>query len=396
MSPTKPAGNAKHQAAVTATTDRIGELRSDIAAQLKTLMTLVDQLEDLADTKQSVGLGFQTAEMLAARGRQDAADRAAARGIRTHTDHSWIPGLAMLRGESGKPSGPTPAPVTMAPVNVLAEITFSLQHHVRRLGKKGLLVALEAEQTEQEDAGVCTYPPRAITQLANAGVDENGGIPQLAERLAALVEGYAKRAGLEWILRELDTLEDHARDVIDGPAKTSHPDPCPWCGRTTLAVHHREAGRSAAVIRCIGTHPCECDYEHCDCHRAPTRNRHEWVNSGRAARTWTELRNLQNSRKELARMETLALDAIERVRALHTETPLYPFIDECTNPNGHAEHSWIDSEASVSHICIACEPITTICAHCANLTADEISTWPCPTIQTIDGTLETTEDGTDD
>lgn len=377
-------GNLKHQAAVAATADKVVGLRIDIHAQLTALVKVADLLEELADTRQSMGAGFISADMLEARAKADAATRQAIR-IPTSRVAEQGPGLDWMRAMPGRASGASPAPVTMPAVSVLAEVIFTLRHHIRRLGRTGLLVALEAEQAEQEDAGVCAWPPRRITRI---GIDPDATrtatVRSLAERLDALVDGYTNRVDLAAILTDLDNLRDKASDVIDGPAKTNDPEPCPWCGQNSLVIHHRSPGRDAAFIRCQGRHACECDWDWCNCHRNPVRNRHEWVNSGRATHTWTALKNLQNTRKELTRMETLALDALDRIRTLHAEQQLFPWAGDCTSPDEHRD-SWEAPTVGDVLICPNCEPVGTVCAYCLAL-ADDVdeAAYPCPTIQAID------------
>lgn len=405
MTPTT--GNRKHQAAVDATRDRILELRADTRNQLRVLRSLASQLEDLADTRQAPTLGLVTDDMTAARDQQIRADRAAARGLvgrNTTTGQGWMNAATVLG------VGQTAAPVAMSAVSAVAEIRFALARNIRRLGKPALLVALEEEQTLDEDHGLCRWPR---DPLLTTTLDTDAGIDALIDRLTILVDRYANRPRLEQLLRDLDHLEETARDVIDGPARTNHPDPCPWCGRNSLVIHHRQDGRDTQIIRCDGRHQCRCEREHCDCHRNPIRNRHEWVNSGRAAHTWTELHNLQNKRKELTLMETKALDALERIRALHQpvwhgdngETaPAYVYITgdqpdvlavpadhECvtdwTSPDGatYVSGCYDAGQGVVLHAV----PICTTCGD-ANQTGDiqDVVLWPCPTYRTTD--LDTT------
>ncbi len=310
-----PAGNLKHQAAVAATSEQVLVLRSDIREQLTVLVGLVAKLEYLADTRQSVGLGFLTAEGKELANKQTRTDRAAARG--QHRARGV--GLKFLNSAAVLGTGQVEAPVTMTAVSASAAVLFTMQHQINRLTKTALLVVLEHEQTEQEDQGRCTWPRNTLTAVPPTS---DGDVDKLAGHLARLVDVYSNRPGLAAMLRDLQRAEADAREVIDGPAKTNHPEPCPWCGRHSLAVHHRDLGRAEMFIRCDGTHRCVCDDETCDCHRNPTRNRHEWVNSGRAKNTVSgrsphALTTLIDRRKETTRMEALALDAITTIRAMH-------------------------------------------------------------------------------
>lgn len=387
-------GNTKHQAAVETASERVQELRNEIRDSLRRLLGQIVHLENLAQTHQSMPLGFQPPEAKAARAKQDAADRRAARTAAGAIADEHL-GLDWTRGAPSRTGAIAKAPVTMPPVSMLAEITFTLQHHVRRLSRSGKLVFLEHEQTLLEDYGVCAWPRPTLALLE---VVSEAGIAHHANHLAALVAGYKNRQGLEAILRDLDHLEDRARDVIDGPAATNHPDPCPWCGKTSLVVHHRAPGRSQGFIRCEGTHPCRCDFENCECCRNPIRFRHEWVNTGRAIHDWRQLRNLQNTRKEIERLETLATDAVARIRELHTEIHLLRWAADCLDPQAHAG-DWINHPelGAGDLLCERCEPIATVCDHCYQLApADYTATagaWPCPTIQALEPPEENTQQG---
>lgn len=369
--------NAKHQAAVAATSDRVADLRVEIHTQLDVIVGLAGQLDDLADTHQRVGLPIQTPDALAARAKTDAIDRAAA------------------RLGTGVAPGKHPAPVTIPAVSASAEILFTLQHHVRRLGRSALEAASTRERNAIDDAGTCPWP-RALVLVRPPFSD--GTAQQLATHLGNLVDLWTSRPGLEALRRELDHLEDVALTVIDGvPTKEAAPRPtCPWCGRDSLVLIHREKRRTQGngdtgyqpveVIRCVGTHPCVCSHDTCPCHRG--RRRHEWHRAAGATDTWTQLANLQNKHQELTHMETLALDARDRALKLHHEIPIHPWADECPTPDEHGPR-FTEADHDSGLICIACDPVTTVCAECVELTADDYSTWPCPTAQAL--TLETQE-----
>lgn len=297
---TAPSGNAKHQAAVTTAAEKLELLRADVHAELTALRQVHQLLLELLDTRQSVGLGFQTPEVKASANAQAKADRLAAR----------TPGTVPAIGQS-------PAPVTITAVSASAQILFAVRHHIRRLAPPAVAAAAAAVP-----AGRGRRPLEVPTTDAD--------IPTMLDHLEVIVDALTSSKLLRELLRDLEHQHRLAADVVDGPARTNHPQPCPWCGRTTLVIHHRAPGRDTAFIRCEGTHPCECDWSFCDCHRNPTRNRHEWTNSGRAAHTWRDLANLQTKRQELIVMETKALDAIERVKALHQPAIWVP--DDGTDP----------------------------------------------------------------
>lgn len=367
------AGNAKHQAAVAAAAEQVVKLRADIHRQLDVVVELAAHLEDLADTRQSVGLGFITPEGRELADKQARADRLAAR-----TPNS-VP-----------PSGPVPAPVTMPAVSASAEILFTLRHHVDRLGRRAIA------------AGLCLIPR----------LPENADIADLATRLRTLVDLITSQRRLAELLRELDHLEEISSNVVDGPAKTNHPDACPWCGRHTLVIHHREPGRDTPVIRCEGIHLCQCTDPWCPCHRpapAHKRPRHEWVNSGRATHTWPQLAREQNHRKELMAIETKATAAVERARQLHQPRTI-------TYPDGSVWTSFVHvprDQAPADHVCevVVTEPLADddprlwqpycqdtgnghswhavqICASCGDGgdsgDAEHAVIWPCPTYRALE------------
>ncbi|MCB9377107.1 MAG: hypothetical protein H6515_14725 [Microthrixaceae bacterium] len=361
-------GNARHQAAVAATAELVEQLRADIVAQLEHLLDQDRHLEALAGTRSGGGLEFMTDEARALADKQTRTDRAIARGAGKIEDLGlvWVNSATMLAG------GQAPAPVNLAAVSASAEILFTLQDYVRRLTRR-VLPHLRALDPDHE---LVRRPPTT-----------DGDTTELARDLVRLIDAVDDRPLLQELLRVLDHLDDTAANVIDGPAKTRHPEPCPWCGRHTLVIHHRIPGRGSAVIRCDGRHPCECDHTWCECHRNPVRHRHEWENSGRATHNWNTLRRLQNAAQENQRMETTAQDALDRVRDLHDQMPLYPWASECAHPAEH-EPGWLeDLEQPGEYFCPLCPPVQVVCRSCRDDDGSEIP-YPCPTIRAIEGDPE--------
>lgn len=410
---TSATGNVKHRAAQAAAVERLQVLRGDIHTQLATIAKLHRQLADLADTRQRVGMPFQTPAAREAADRSARLDRVAAR-----TPNS-VP-----------PSGPVPAPVTMPSVSAAAEILFTLRSHVQRYAR-ALIGSYDAQSAfhpgpltiadlrdhadwhaamatwrttyqawrtqVQADraAGVCTWPhqPAPTAPPAPAGrnplvVDppsSDADVDQLLAHIGRLVDHYTNKPRLYDLLRELEHLQDVALTVLDGvPAKEPAPRPtCPWCGRQSLALIHRERRDKhtglirVEVIRCEGTHTCTCTHETCACHRG---RRHEWHRAARPPENWYTLANLQNKHQELTAMETNALDAINRIRQLHFETNLQPWAGDCPTPAEHQHQALSERYA----ICLDCPPLGQVCAHCADLTEDPIANWPCPTIQALE------------
>lgn len=303
--------NARHAAALEDRALRVAELRTEILRTLRHLVDLDRKLAAIAEDRDVAALGFMTEDSRRAAGKATTLDRAAARGLHARRDD---PGLAFLNGGATLGSGRVPAPVAIAATSASAGIRYALLHHLRRLTRQGTIYALELEQTFLEDADACPWPRPAI---AGRALPTDATTSQLAQRLLDHVSVYANRPQLQAILDDLDQLEETARDVVDGPGKTNHPDACPWCGRHTLVVRHREHGQPVQIIRCEGDHACRCDYAFCGCHRNPRDNRHEWINSGRAANTWQQLHNLINARKEATAMEYRATEALEQIRQLH-------------------------------------------------------------------------------
>lgn len=382
-------GNTKHQAAVAATAAAVDELRHDITRQLAQLLLLNGYLTDLAGTRQPVGLGFQTPDSRAAADAAAAADRAATHGH----DRTSILGQGWLAPDNTDRLGQSPAPVSIAATSAAVEILFALRHHIRRLAP--IAAAAAADVAAQ---GVTTYEAAALLDRPPV---TDADVVDLVGHLRRIIKLVDNRPHLAAVLRDLEHLEDRARDVIDGPARSNLPEPCPWCDRTSLVVHHRiRGGARTQTIRCEGSHPCECDWEWCGCHRNPVRNRHEWVNSGRATHTWHQLSNLQNSRKELLMLETRALDALDAIKALHQPT--------WTDSAGvtrtwfvYVEHDHLD-ELAGPHECITSgldrcdldpdDPTRSLhavpgCVACQTNTDDGGPgnlTWPCPTYQLAD------------
>lgn len=369
-------GNAKHQAAVERATEAIAQLRTELRAQLAAVVDLAEQLADLVDTRQSVGLGFQTPEGKELANKQAAADRAAARGLTGRIDtlgQGWMNTTTVLG------TGQVPAPVTMPAVSVSAEILFTLRHHVDRLGRRAIA------------AGLCLLPR----------LPENADVDVLAGRLIRLVDMLNDRRELQALARDLTHLEAQASDIVNGPAKTNHPGPCPWCGQHSLVIHHREKGRDSAFIRCAGTHPCRCEHTFCDCQTNPIRHRHEWINSGRAAHNWHTLVRLQRNYQETLDMETKALDAIERVRQLHRPEyddgePAYTFVvtnvpadHECTDQCiAQAEVDGADATLHAVLCCAACgDPLQADWPQEYPGDGSVVGLpvfWPCPTARALE------------
>lgn len=372
---TTATGNAKHQAAQRAAAARSLELRVEIHQLLDTIARLDAQVADLLDSRQSIGPGFQSPASRQRADQQVRADRAAARGLVgrvTTLGQAWMNTTTVLG------TGATAAPVTMPAASARAEILFTLQQHIRRLARPAVLVALEAEQTEIEDAGLCTWPRRDIVRHRPVS---DGDVRRLTTDLARLVDGYTNRKGLHALIRDLEHLEETARTVLDGvPAKQQAPRPtCPWCGRDSLVLVHREHGHDVRIIRCDGDHPCTCTRRFCPCHQ-PRPRRHEWHQAAGAADTWPALARLQNDYEETTRMETQALDAIARIRQLHEPVPIHPWAEEC--PDQHEQH-WTEASNADGLICLGCDPTYVECASCYD---DEGNArlWPCPTVEAID------------
>lgn len=402
------AGNAKHAAAQAAKAEQLIALRADITDTLVVLAGLAHQLESLTDSRNPVRARLVTEETRAIFEKQTKLDRAAARG---HAGRITESGLTWMNNPARIGTGQVQAPVhTMPALSVVAEIRYTLRHHIRRLGRPAKLVALEIEQTAEEDHGYCPWPRNPIL-TTTVDVDDQG-VTHLAARLLRLVDVYTNRKDLDAVKRDLDRLEEAALDITEGmPGKSSLPigsETCPHCGRNTLVLLSRVPGQHDLVVRCEGQHRCECTWEFCDCHRNPRKNRHEWINSGAAAHTLHELHNLQTKRKELTILETKALDAIEQIRYLHRpivmlteesdiEQPArfpmtgdaVPAHHECNDDCGPDDDSAGEPGPIVHEV--------DICGTCGQLPLQtgqephESELWPCPTYRATE--LETDQDG---
>lgn len=402
LAATEATGNAKHQAALAAQAEQLVSLRAEIADTLVILVGLADQLEALTDSRQRVRARLVTEETRQIFEKQTRLDRAAARGLVGRIED---PGLTWMNTAARIGTGQVQAPVqTMPALSVVAEIRYTLRHHLRRLGRPAKLALLELEQTAEEDHGYCPWPRNPILTAA-VDVDDQG-VTHLAARLLRLVEAYTNRKDLDAVKRDLDRLEEAALDVTEGMAgKSSLPigsETCPWCGRNTLVLLSRVPGVNALVVRCEGTHRCECTWEFCDCHRNPRKNRHEWINSGlqpdgtkvrAATNTLITLANLQNKRKELTILETKALDAIAVIRVMHQPVNYQPWSTDCAAAADHEKREqWVEAENGAGQpgdlICMACEPVAVVCTSCHEDDGSDVA-WPCPTALAcdIDGEL---------
>lgn len=385
-----PAGNAKQQAAAAGRAAELVDLRLQVTESLTVLVGLAAQLEDLADARQPLRARVVTEESLQVRAKQTQLDRAAARGVVGRNPDrtlAWMSGVARIG------TGQVQAPVqTLPALSVVAEIRYTLRYAIARLGRPAKLVALEVEQTAEEDHGYCPWPRHPLL-TAVVDVDDQG-IGHLAARLALLVDAYTNRKELKALARDLEHLEESALDVTEGMAGKSPmqvgSETCPWCGRDTLAILSRVPGQHALVIRCEGDHRCECTWDFCDCHRNPRKNRHEWINSGSAAHTFHELKNLQTKRKELTILETKALDAIDRIRAMHVPTYEVAGVE-------HRFYVQVGSDIPADHVCVIdgadrCDVeyedhIALACVECRVATDDGLAGyhfWPCPTARACD------------
>lgn len=405
-----PTGNAKHQVALAAQADQLVALRAEVTDTVVILVGLAHELEAMTDSRHRVRARLVTEETRQIFEKQTRLDRDAARGL---VGRVTDPGLTWLNTAARIGTGQVEAPVqTMPALSVVAEIRYTLRHHVRRLGRPAKLVALEHEQTLEEDHGYCPWPRSPIL---TAGInDTDHGVTHLAARLLRLVETYTNRRDLDALKRDLERLEEAALDVTEGMAGRSAlpigSETCPHCGRNTLALLSRVEGVKALVVRCEGTHRCECTWEFCECHRNPRKNRHEWINSGSAAHTFHELHNLQTKRKELTILETKALDAIDVIRALHQPVwragddsqnagqtaPAYVWltgdgiavpddhqcIDDWHSPDGNTHVlGCFDQDNTTLHAV----PVCTTCGD-AGQTGDleDAVLWPCPTYLACD------------
>jgi len=386
--------NTRHAAALEEREITMAELRDDIRDTLRHLVALDQQLAAIAEDRDQPTLGFQTPDSKAAQSRATILDRAAARGL--HARRADV-GLAFLNGGPNPGSGTVAAPVAIAATSAAAGIRYGLLHHLRRLTRTATALAAELEQTALDDDNACPWPRPAVD---GQPLPVDATTAQIAQRLWDHVRGYTNRPGLQAIRDDLDTIEDTARDVTDGPSKSNHPDPCPWCGRQTLVVHHREHGQRTQTIRCEGTHRCQCDYTFCGCHRNPRDNRHEWVNSGRAANTWHQLHNLITARKEAAHMETRATQAIEEIRNLHQPTittaegevlparfPLaggaVPAHHVCNDQCTRVSDDGPDDDPDVVHEVDLCGTCGQVPLHTGE-EPDPDELWPCPTYRAAD------------
>lgn len=404
-------GNAKHAAALAARADQLIALRHDITETLAVLADLAGQLEDLASSRQRLRARLVTAETREILDSQTRRDRAAARGLAGRNPDRT---LAFMNLPARIGTGQVAAPVqTLPALSVVAEIRYTLRHHIRRLGRPAKLNALEVEQTAQEDHGYSPWPRHPIL-TARVDVDDHG-IDHLAVRLAQLVAVYTNRKDLDALTRDLSRLEEAAKDITQGmPGKSAMllgAETCPHCSRNSLVVLSRVPGITALVIRCDGTHRCRCDDPLCACHRDRPR-RHEWINSGHATHTWHDLRRAQNKLKELLMLETKALAAIDEIRHLHRPVvTLAETADATDYVEIPARFPLTGDAVPADHECNdGCRPDddnpevvvhdVDLCGTCGQLPLQtgqephESELWPCPTYRAAD--LDSTTNDTTD
>jgi hypothetical protein len=379
------AGNAKHHAALVAQGEQLVSLRAEIVERLAVLADLARKLEDLAGSRQRVRARLITAEAREIFEAQAKRDRAAARGlVGRNPDRS----LAWMNLPARVGTGQVHAPVeTLPALSVVAEIRHALRHNIARLGRPAKLTALEVEQTLEEDHGYCPWPRHPIL---TTGVDiDDHGVDHLAVRLAQLVDVYTNRKELAALNRDLERLEESAKDIAEGmpgkSAMTIGHETCPHCGRDTLALLSRVPGITALVIRCEGTHQCRCDDDLCACRRRDPR-RHEWINSGHATHTWHDLKRAQNKLKERILLETKATDAVTAVLLIHQAVHYQPWSNDCPTPETH-QRDWVEPSNADDQpgalVCMACDPIQTACTECHEPDGAPVP-WPCLTALACD------------
>lgn len=402
---------AKQHVAAAAKSDLIDQLRADIATELTTLVEQATQLRAIAGTRHRVGPRFLSPATRERLDDQVREDRKARRTLPVRVDkktgepvlgQDWLNRDTALAGV-----GEAPAPAQPAITSADADILFTLQHWVQRLAR------ILRDQLKAADAGqFCLWPaPPAAVIHYDLGAD----VDVLADQLRLLVAGYSDRHRLERILRELTWSSKQAAEVIQGPARTEHSDPCPWCGRRSLVVHHRDengAELNHQIIRCERLdvdHACECDDPVCSCHTAnggnPYSHRHEWSGAynRRHHGSLDYLRILIDEAQEIRAMETRATDRLHAIAALHTPTygdhQLYGYIPWTDRylPAGHvcvqrptnlAEKS-VSQQADADHNGHWCIPgrrhYVLGCIECNQRTPSDalviVEPWPCPTWQ---------------
>lgn len=387
------------------------QLRTDIVIELHTLTDQARQLRNIAGTRHNTSIGFITP---AAQERIDATIRADKKAQREMPDHGL--GLDWLNTGRTAGTGHTAAPVTAEVVSIDAEVVFTLQHWVRRLAKPvmhAVVDALRAVVALEHENGYCQFPKPAEycnPLISDAPIWDGRDVPDLARHLKHLVlteHPLLNRTRLERILRDLAGCSRQATDTLQGPARTRHSDPCPWCGRESLVFHHRdEHGRDLPhkIARCERLdpeHACECDDPACMCHSAnggnPYTERHEWSGAYRRRGSLDHLRILIDEAQENRAMERRAQDRLTAIENLHTS--------QYGDLHLHGYIPWADPYVPDGHDCILLEgkepadakPLidtgahcipgqrhyVTGCIECSQQTPGDtlhlVEPWPCPT-----------------
>jgi hypothetical protein len=396
-----------------ARTAHLQQLRTDITTELDTILEQARQLRHVAGTRHHTGIGFITP---ATQERIDAGIRADKQALREMPDHGL--GLDWLNAGRAAATGQTAAPVAPTVASIDAEILFTLQHWVRRLGRPVLATAvdqLRAVVALEHQSGRCDFPQSAAYRnplLRDTPIWLDRDVPDLARHLKHLVtvdHELLTRARLERILRDLTWCTQQAAEVLQGPSRTQHTDPCPWCGRNSLVFHHRdEHGRELPhpIARCERLdrdHACECDDPACLCHPAnggnPYTERHEWSGAyGRRHRGSLDyLRILIDEAQENRDMERRAQDRLAQIAGIHTSqygdlhlhgytTWDYQYVPgdhECVLLDGLAPADAKPLLDTGAHCIPGQRHYVTGCIECSQQTPSDslhhVEPWPCPT-----------------
>lgn len=261
--PTPSSYDAQLDARIAAADQARTETIADIQTTLTKIRDLAGYLEVLIHGN-SRGLGFLTPEHLEDRRRAWEAERAA-----------MAQRLAL-----GEPigTGHTSAPGDLAAISASAELWATTRHHLRITIRR-----------------VPTTSAPQFAHLEPTTVD--GTIRALS---LALDHATPRQTDLDTMRRDLEHVHRTLDRVVNGHDRSRLNTPCPYCGRHTLVVDHRNGTVTCDRDPHTGHHhPCTCTDQLCPCHTTPITHRHTW-HQDRGARHdgWWALSDLLNRNRK--------------------------------------------------------------------------------------------------
>lgn len=343
------------------------DLQLGIRQHLDQLRDLLPLVHALVEGRQR-GRGFLTHEGRLVLDRQVRAERRDRRRLARHPlGLKWLNSTTTIAG-----TGDTHDVATSRGLALEADIAFTLTDLIRRTAARRAATVL----------------PRSNV-LAALALPAEPTVTDLVDHLQRLVDLTPSVRALTTVAREIEPLVEQVRLAVHGRDRALLGEPCPHCGVNSL-VRYLDEGRTVCEQDPASAskfpHPCVCPDPMCECKRNPRTFRHAWFDNpkDKTQRHVFDLEGLINHHKELAAMETLALDAVVRIRDLHQPIPIRRAADECpVKDDPDVDHIYDVGDAG-EDLCWTCEPIDHACDHCTHDTDDDYTPHPCPTIAAID------------